>query len=174
MNQRRKQLTLFVDETQSKAIEKIRLTFNPKQYELIKSHVTLCREDELGKLEHTLDNLLALNYEPVAMSLGPLKRFAEGKGVLIPILGNSTSFHRLRAAILKGVVDTPRLQEPHITLMHPRNSICTDPIFETIKSYSLPDTLLFTKVSLIEQEIGKKWHTLREFELVRACLGKHD
>lgn len=166
MNQRRKQLTLFVDEPQSKAIEKIRLTFNLKQYALIKSHVTLCREDELERLAPILDNLLALDHGPIAMPLGPMKRFAEGKGVLIPISGNATSFHKLRAEILAGVVDIPRRQDPHITLMHPRNSICTDSIFETIKSYSLPVTLLFTKVSLIEQEIGKKWHTLREFELV--------
>jgi len=48
--------------------------------------------------------------------------------------------------------------------MHPRNSTCTDQIFDTIKQISLPQRLLFTKISLIEQKIGKKWHILSEFE----------
>ncbi len=165
MKQRRKQLTLFIDESQSEAIEEIRLTFNPKQYALIKSHVTLCREDELEELGFILRALSSLNHAPIVLPLGSIKRFAENKGVLIPTIGENIDFHHLRAKILTGLVDVPRIQKPHITLMHPRNSTCTDQIFDTIKQISLPQRLLFTKISLIEQEIGKKWHTLSEFEL---------
>lgn len=166
MKQRRKQLTLFIDQSQAKAIEKIRLTFNPKQYALIKSHVTLCREDELEPLESVLRTLSSLDHAPIVLPLGPVKRFAENKGVLIPTIGEDIDFHQLRAKILTGLVDVPRIQKPHITLMHPRNSTCTDQIFDTIQQVSLPQRLRFTKISLIEQEIGKQWHTLREFELV--------
>ena len=45
LNQRRIQLTLFIEENEAETIEQIRKEFNPEQYELIKAHVTLCRED---------------------------------------------------------------------------------------------------------------------------------
>jgi hypothetical protein len=47
MSKKRIQLTLFVGEPESVAIEHIRKMFNPLQYALIKAHVTLCRADEL-------------------------------------------------------------------------------------------------------------------------------
>ena len=40
-NMKRKQLTLFLDEDKAQSIESIRQRFNPKQYKLIKSHITL-------------------------------------------------------------------------------------------------------------------------------------
>ncbi|MBL0007415.1 MAG: hypothetical protein IPP25_09600 [Saprospiraceae bacterium] len=55
MNKRRRiQLTLFIDEKQSAAIERIRQKFNPQQYGLIKAHVTLCREDEIESFDNVL------------------------------------------------------------------------------------------------------------------------
>lgn len=42
----RQQHTLFVDDKDKSAIERIRATFNPSQQQLIESHLTLCREDE--------------------------------------------------------------------------------------------------------------------------------
>lgn len=57
MNTKRIQLTLFIDEDESAPIEKIRKEFNPGQYALIKSHVILCREDELEQIENVLLNL---------------------------------------------------------------------------------------------------------------------
>ena len=47
----RRQLTLFVKKEDAETIEQIRQAFNPRQFELIKSHVTLCREDEIQNLE---------------------------------------------------------------------------------------------------------------------------
>lgn len=38
---------LFIEDEEAEEIEKIRKTFNPEQYALIKSPITLCREDEL-------------------------------------------------------------------------------------------------------------------------------
>ena len=165
MNQKRIQLTLFVDEENSIVMEKIRREFNPAQYDLIKSHVTLCREDELDKIDEVMRNLIGLNHDPITIEFGNMVRFSEGKGLMIPAFGDNEPFQKLRAYILKGIIEHPRKQEPHITLMHPRNSICTDAIFEQVKAQELPHKIEFNKISLIEQAMGKQWHILEEFEL---------
>jgi len=165
MRNKRIQLTLFVDGNKSEVIEKIRRQFNPEQYELIKSHVTLCREDELEPIEKVMQNLEELNYPYVTIDLGPVVRFSEGKGVLMAPAGNNGQFHQLRELILKGVMKNPRRQDPHITLMHPRNSTCSDRIFQQIEKINLPGKIEFRKISLIEQEERKKWKILKEYKL---------
>ncbi|AEE54176.1 2'-5' RNA ligase family protein [Haliscomenobacter hydrossis] len=165
MPQKRIQLSLFVDESASSSIESIRATFNPAQYVLIPAHVTLCREDELEQIDQVIQNLQRLNQDSITIDFGPVIRFSEGKGVLIPAIGPNESFQQLRANILQGIIENPRLPEPHITLMHPRNATCTDEIFAQIAQYSLPRKITFKKISLIEQEIGMKWCILDEFHL---------
>ncbi len=49
--------------------------------------------------------------------------------------------------------------------MHPRNSICTNEIFEIIKRYKLPNKLKFEKISLIEQTHGERWNVIEEYKL---------
>jgi 2'-5' RNA ligase superfamily len=165
MNKTRTQLTLFIHKKDAQIIEEIRQKFNPKQYALIQSHVTLCREDELENIEQILYNLTNLNHNPITINFGNIIRFSDKKGVLMPALKNNKSFQNLRKNILKAIIENPRIQEPHITLMHPRNATCTDEIFAEIEKYDLPNILNFTKISLIEQEIGEKWVVLKEFDL---------
>ena len=164
MNLKRIQLTFFVDEKESAAIEQVRSKFNPRQYDLIKSHVTLCREYELTDLEKVTQNLLTLNREPINIHFGQPLRFSDGKGVLMPAIGANQHFHTLRKLILKGISEEPGTQDPHITLIHPRNGSCTDQIFEEIKKIKLPDNLWFGKISLIEQVNGGQWDVLKVFE----------
>lgn len=165
MNQIRIQLTLFLDEHESETIEKIRKEFNPKQHELIGAHITLCREDELEQIGKVISNLEKLNLGRVIIHFGNVIRFSEGKGVLMPAVGDNESFHQLRKQVLQGIIEHPRKHEPHLTLMHPRNAVCTDDLFEQIKQVELPRKLEFRKISLIEQEIGKRWEVLKTFEL---------
>ena len=56
--------------------------------------------------------------------------------------------------------------EHHITLMHPRNSICTDEIFKNIQETDLPSSLTFDNISLIEQVDGGEWQTLKVYKLI--------
>lgn len=161
----RRQLTLFVYKADSKNIEAIRSTYNPLQRQLIDSHVTLCREDEIRNLEKVIDNLNQLNQQAITISFGQVTRFDNGKGVLIPAMGNNESFYKLRQQVLAGLNDDPGRQEPHITLMHPRNSTCTDNIFELIQQVNLPAKLQFKTISLIAQVNGGKWETLRTYDL---------
>lgn len=159
------QLTLFIAENDASVIEKIRSAYNPVQHELINSHVTLCREDELEQIEVVLQNLRTLNMDYIAIDFGPAIRFSNGNGVFIPAIGDNTAFHTLRKQVLQGIIENPRLHEPHITLIHPRNGTCTDEMFEAIQTYTLPSTIQFHKISLIEQEPGMQWKILEEFEL---------
>lgn len=165
MNNIRKQLTLFVDPKDAETIERVRQEFNPVQFELIKSHVTLCREDEIQDLEQVLSNLHSLALEEIVIEFGKAKRFDNGKGLFLPATTNNAGFQELRRQVLSGANVHPGKQEAHITLMHPRNSTCTDVIFQQVERLNLPKQLTFKKKSLIEQEDGGTWKILKEFEL---------
>jgi len=165
MHTKRVQLTLFIDENESEAIEKIRKEFNPQQYALIKSHVTLCRDDELEQIEQVLLNLENLNADCITINFGNAVRFSNGKGVLLPAIGNNETFQKLRATVLHSVIEKPGIHEPHITLMHPGNSTCTDAIFQQIANCNLPSKMQFRNIALIEQEQGMQWNIVKQFEL---------
>ena len=165
MYQKRIQLTLFIPESDSEAIEKIRSTYNPEQYALIRSHVTLCREDELEQIDQVLLNLENLYSGCITIAFGDVIRFSDGKGILIPAQKDNETFQQLRAKVLDGIMEQPRIHNPHITLMHPRNATCTDEIFDLIQKKTFPKAISFRKISLIEQKIGMKWNILKEFEL---------
>lgn len=159
----RQQLTLFVEEPFANTIETIREKYNPEQFQLIKAHVTLCREDEITDIENVLKNLRNLDFGAITINFGEIIRFSEGKGLLISADKSNDSFHQLRENILFNIIEKPRKHDPHITLMHPRNSSCTDKIFNEINQISFPQRIKFHKISLIEQENGGKWRILEEF-----------
>jgi hypothetical protein len=161
----RRQLTLFVKPNEAQAIEKIRQEFNPRQFELIKSHVTLCREDEIQNLEQVTANLRSLKHDKVVIQFGRVRRSADGKGVFLPATTESPEFHKLKYKVFEGLTNNLNAHEPHITLMHPRNSTCTNSIFEQIERISLPKQLIFERISLIEQEDGGQWKILQEYDL---------
>lgn len=161
----RRQLTLFVQKNDSRRIEDIRYRFNPQQSDIINSHVTLCREDEIENIGQVLHNLEKLKQRPIAITFGQIAKFDNGKGVYMKPTGDNNDFHQMRTEILKGVNDNPRRQEPHITLMHPKNSTCTAGIFERISKMDIPTSLIFNKISLIEQEGNNAWKIIKEIEL---------
>ncbi len=163
----RRQLTLFVESNDAEIIEQVRLKYNPRQFELIKAHVTLCREDEIQNLEKIISNLLLLSQTEIAIEFAKLARFDNGKGLFLPAAKNNDEFEELRKQVLEGLSRNIRKQEPHITLMHPRNSTCTDNIFTQVEKLIFPTKLKFKRVSLIEQEGGRKWTVLKHFELMK-------
>ncbi|MBK9034875.1 MAG: 2'-5' RNA ligase family protein [Myxococcales bacterium] len=164
MTTTRTQLTLFVDDRDAAALEEVRAEFNPAQHRLIRSHVTLCREDELLELPRIRGNLAAA-LPSLALTFGPPRRFADGAGVLLPAIGDPAPFEQLRAAVLAGVTAAPRALAAHITLMHPRNATCTAAVFAQIAARRLPDRLRFGAISLIAQVDGGPWTVLDEFPL---------
>jgi uncharacterized FAD-dependent dehydrogenase len=165
MPHHRLQLTLFVPPPQAVAIEAIRRAVNPVQYALINSHVTLCREDELEPLETVLRNLRQLRHRPITIGFGPATRFSEGKGVLLPATEGAAGFQQLRHMVLQDITDNPRVQEAHITLLHPRNATCTDAIFVQIQNVVLPTQIHFDTINLIEQVNDGPWKLLEQFVL---------
>lgn len=159
----RRQLTLFVSE-QKGAIEKVRSQYNPEQYHLIAAHITLCREDEIEPIEQIIENINSIILsQPICIELDHVIRFSEGKGVMIPGKGENISFRKLRKSVLG--TGFAKEHHPHITLMHPRNSTCTDEIFEKIKETELPKELFFDTIALIEQNNGGKWSIVKEFKI---------
>ncbi len=163
MKSNRLQLTLFV--TEKLEIEKVRMKFNPEQYKLIEAHVTLCREDEIVDLKTIINNLKSIQLsEPICIYFNSPITFDNGKGVLLPAVENNVAFNNLRKLVLG--IESPRNHQAHITLMHPRNSICTPEIFEQIQNHNFPQQFHFDSVHLIEQENEGKWKVLAKFELL--------
>lgn len=165
----RRQLTLFVPPDDAEAIEQIRQAFNPRQFEIIKAHVTLCREDEISNLEKVMSNLHLLTQPDLVIEFGNVTRFDHGKGLLFPATEHNSGFEELRRQVLAGLSDNPGKQKPHITLMHPRNSTCTDDIFRQVEKIALLARLKFKNISLIEQENGGQWKVLKDFELKNSA-----
>ncbi len=161
----RKQLTLFLPEKYSVEIEKVRQKYNPIQANLIKSHVTLCREDEIENICEIIENLKSLDEKVLEIKFDRILRFSDEKGVLIFSSKKNSEYQNLRKLILKDLNSEIRLPEPHITLMHPRNSTCTNKIFEEITKIDFPKSIKFGKISFIEQKNGGKWKILEEFKL---------
>lgn len=171
MTELRRQLTLFVTE-HNETIECIRAAFNPVQHALIPAHVTLCREDEILFIDQVRENLQSIRLvKPICLRFGPIERFADGKGVLMPSRGKNTAFHRLRKHILQGIINQPRAHQPHLTMMHPRNSTCTDALFDQLTSHALPTQLNFDTIHLIEQKDGGAWRIVNEYKITTGKNG---
>lgn len=160
----RRQLTLFLKPEEATAIESVRKEYNPIQYELISSHITLCREDEIESLSKVIKNLNELNFNQITLTTKEFLRFENNKGVLLNF-EESNCFQEIRKQLLKDSIEQPRNHQPHITLIHPRNGTCTDEIFQKLQKIKFPEQFSFEKVSLIEQEVGNKWKILAEYSL---------
>ncbi|KFC19650.1 2'-5' RNA ligase family protein [Chryseobacterium sp. FH1] len=165
MNKIRRQLTLFLDDHYSTEIETIRRKYNPDQYKLIRSHVTLCREDEIEDLAKIKINISQLDLDSIRINFDQLMRFSNQKGVMISAKHDNHQYHYLRQAILKDCNIPLTFPYPHITLMHPRNSTCTDEIFDEIKKIKIPESILFKEFSLIQQTDDNEWELLETFQM---------
>lgn len=161
----RKQLTLFVPEDTAPAIEKVRKLYNPIQHQLIRSHVTLCREDEIEDIDRVIENLDHLTSTKCTITFGKPIRFDQGKGLMLPAQGDITPIQTLRASVLKDTIAVPKNSMPHITLIHPRNGTCTDEIFDTIQTIEFPSIICFDNIQLIEQHNGGKWQSLHRWSM---------
>jgi len=50
--------------------------------------------------------------------------------------------------------------------MYPRNSTCTDNIFEQILKIETPNKLTFNNIAIIEKEGNNTWKIIKEIELI--------
>lgn len=163
MTDNRKQLTLFLDQQEVADIEKVRTLFNHEQAALINCHITLCREDEIECIDQVIANIQGINNKTLTLEVGNPTLFNNGKGVYLPIIDNSSSYSVLRKMILSGIIAEPRIQEPHITLIHPSNGTCNDQIFLEIQQFIFPKMIHLKEIALIEQRNGGQWKVLRQF-----------
>lgn len=149
----RRQASLYL--TGFPEIESLRRAFNPVQARLIPAHVTLCREDEVDDWEAVLKRVAAMG--PIAVTLHFGRPVRDENLVLLPVVGSTDSFDRLRFELLATAGSAPRKHSPHITLIHPRNGVCSDAIFKDITTRTAPFTATFREISLIEQRDGGVW-----------------
>lgn len=154
----RRQATLYVPSPESTWIEALRCEFNPCQHQLIRAHATLCREDEVSDWNEFESRLRLFDAIAIQQEFGnPIR---DGNLVYIPAVGQTDSFDAMRSALLANGKSEPRKHFPHITLIHPRNGICTDAIFSAIMQRCSPFTLTIRCVTLIQQSNGDAWQDL--------------
>ena len=161
----RRQLTLFLPESAAALVEQIRQQYDPHQHALIKAHLTLCREDEIADWDKVFETISNSKEPAIKLLFGPPTRFEQGRGLWLEAL-DPTPFNGLRKTVLQQVITEPRQQVPHITLMHPRESNCTDAIYQEICKHSFPTSIRFDQISLVEQMGGGKWEILQNFPLL--------
>lgn len=157
----RRQATLYLPLADSTAIESLRARFNRVQFELIRAHVTLCREDEVSDWDKIASRLSDPGSIEVKLSFGEPVR--DGNLVYLPATGSTESYDALRSALLSTRNSLPRKHDPHITLVHPRNGTCSDFVFDEIACQLKPFTITFRSVTLIEQVDGGSWQELKTF-----------
>jgi 2'-5' RNA ligase len=142
-------------------IDLLRHQFNPDQARLIPSHVTLVREDEVEDWSEFSSRVHSVMPLELIIDFGaPIRK---GNLVYIPAVGSTLPFDRLRKSLLESdsrgtKKPEPRQHDPHITLIHPRNGICSDHVFEQILQSVFPFSAVFREISLIEQIDGGPWN----------------
>lgn len=157
----RRQATLYLDGPEQIGVEKIRERHNPVQSQLIRAHVTLCREDEVEDWQVLEERLIAIGQLDVALQFDKLVR--DGDLVYLASRKPASTFHQLRHRLLATDNVEPRIHQPHLTLIHPRNGTCDADTFASIESAFRPFEALFQTVTLIEQENGGPWRDLKSF-----------
>lgn len=156
----RRQATLYFNQPPTGLIES-RLRYNPVQANLIAPHVTLCREDEVTDWSAFEQRVAARLPIKLHMKFGePTKN---GNSVLLPAITGALEFAALRRDLLFDGASEPRPMNAHVTIIHPRNGVCTEEIFAEIKRLLLPFEATFREVSLIEQHQGGPWKTLSRY-----------
>ena len=154
----RRQATLYLPLPDSTVIELLRSRFNHVQFELIRAHVTLCREDEVCDWEDVASRLSDMGPIEVTLNFGLPVR--DDNLVYLPATGSTESYDALRSTLLSKANSLPRKQNPHVTIVHPRNGTCSDSMFDEITRQLKPFTTTFRSVNLIEQVDGGPWQDL--------------
>ena len=136
-------------------IEKLRHQFNPVQAALIPAHVTLCREDEVDDWSLLKIRIQAAGPLNITIEFGRPVR--ESNLVYLPVVGGADQIENLRRELLGTATHLPRKQLPHLTIIHPRNGVCTDTVFRDLLDRCVPFSAIFREISLIEQWDGGPW-----------------
>lgn len=161
----RTQLSLYVTADAAAALNAVRLVVDPEQSRLIPPHVTLCRDEELAGVSPGAvgERLAAAAVGALTLTFGPVESFGT-HGLLLPCVGGSPEFERLRALALG--VTPPRAQLPHLTLAHPRNPRAPGNVAGAARELRVPLVLTFTRVHWIEQEGAESpWRIRHTFAL---------
>ncbi len=138
---------------------------DPVQCALIAAHVTLCREDEIARLDlPTLRHRLS-QASPLTLVFAAPRR-VDGHGLLLPCVAGAPAFQQLRAQALES--NTIRTSDAHITLAHPRNPRAPGNVDERIRALPVPLTVTFPLVALIEQHDARPWVLLESIALTSA------
>lgn len=157
----RRQLTLFVAEPWKARLNALRATLDPVQASLISAHVTLCREDEIERLDASdlLERVESWEHGPLTLRFDQPARFG-GHGALLPCRHGSDRFQRLRQWLLHD--QSAREHEPHLTLAHPRNPRSAANTDAVLASCPRELELRFASVALIEQVHPEPWRVIEE------------
>jgi hypothetical protein len=166
----RRQLTLFVTEPWRSRLDALRQVLDPVQASLIAAHVTLCREDEIERLDTASIVGRARSWPcgPLTLFFGRPQRFG-GHGALLPCEQGSDQFRQLRQWLLQD--RAAREHYAHLTLAHPRNPESAGNTDAALDTCPLLPPLQFASVAVIEQYGSSPWTVIGEAVLGSAASG---
>jgi len=163
VSMKRRQASMFL--TDQFQIEALRSRYNPVQARLIPAHVTLCREDEVTDWDVFRTSVDSLCPIEITLTFGIPVR--EDNFVYLPVQKGLGDLQEFRRTVLR---KEARDLSPHLTLIHPRNGVCTDQIFADISATIFsPFQYTFREVMVIEQENGGVWHVISRLGIPDKC-----
>lgn len=160
----RRQLSLFVPQPVQADLEAVRIVIDPVQAQLIRAHVTLCREDELESVQQVAlrARLIDPQSQSITLQFGQAEAFSS-HGILLPCVGGEADFHALRLHLL--CTKDIRRHAPHITLAHPRNPKAPGNSLADVRARLNTFFVTFASATLIQQVGNARWEELQEFAL---------
>jgi len=163
----RRQASLYIPEPARYEIDVVRKRADPVQFSLIPAHVTLCREDEVLDWSEFVDRVRCLGRFELSLEFGSPLELDDGC-VLLPCVKGKSLFNQLRGALLSSGGVAPRVSDPHITLLHPRNAVTGQSIEWLLESLTHLRSIGFSSLNIIEQQGGSAWRVLHELPLQSA------
>jgi len=157
----RRQLSLLLPEPERAVVDSVRQRIDPLQHAIIPAHVTLCREDEIGSWASIQSALSSLQGFDFTLSFAGPKSLPDGC-LLLPVSGPTKSYDNLRSKILG---DSCKSHDPHITILHPRNSAGRKDDLAELATVAFPTTVHFTEISVIEQVNGGVWNVVERYRV---------
>ncbi len=172
----RRQLSLFVPPPMGAQLDQCRAILDPVQANLIASHVTLCRDDELLEMTSIVERLHQVSRNahqgvfPLSLSFGAARR-GDGHGIFLDCVDGEAAYQRLRQLLLlppSTPISAPpqvRRMAPRITLAHPRNPWTEANLSLDFSTLPQHFSIEFSRIAWIEQHPNCAWHVVQEFQL---------
>jgi 2'-5' RNA ligase len=157
--------TAFLAADGSRAIEELRLTWDPRMARQIAGHVTLIYPEEIPDAAELAARAAgaAVCTPPFTIATeSPFYRGSPAAGVFLAVADIDDGIRAFRAAAIPSgaAVDFP----PHVTIVHPRTSALGDQAWAELASAPIQARFTISKIAITAHD-GGRWQSLQVIPL---------